>query len=1129
MKEIIDTYAKNAFQTKATTHDKDEWYHYNYDPFFPKNLDAQVLDIGPGMGEMLITLRQQGYHHIYAVDISISTIDHCQKLGFDCECVPNTQEWLHAHPNQFQLITLLDVIEHIDKEQLVDFLRACCEALTDNGCILIQTPNLQAPEGFLHRYNDITHYVGFIEHTMDQVLSVCGFEAYHNYPFEEWVRNDPDTRERKKIRRYYWDVIQMNRRLTHNLTPEILTPVFFTVAYKKQQYAFFPELEGDGDVETISLEDLLSYSKKNIANPIILSEIHNNKVRTQEIQNTITQTLCCLTKEREDLLRREQNLTDRIEALAFQTKNQASHIKALTSQMEEQVTRTTALSSRIEEQIALAAELRQILRNKEGHIELLLKSDRELEHIKASRSWHMMGYVWKLERVLIPPGSYRRLLCKVLAQFATHPLRFISKCTPKRIGKFFKSLSREGALMASKRLDNCLIKNELPEQKLFLDQPPAGFIVEDKPRFAIDYEKIYVPYSDKPLVSIIIPVYNQFYYTYACIKSIVQHSNDVSYEILLADDCSTDLTKEIDNIITGLHIIRPPQNLRFLRNCNHAAKEALGRYLLFLNNDTQVQPDWLASLVHLMEQDNTIGMTGSKLVYPDGRLQEAGGIIWQDASAWNYGNRSDPMAPEYNYVKEVDYISGASICIRKTLWDEIGGFDDQFAPAYCEDSDLAFEVRARAFRVVYQPASVVVHFEGKSNGTDISVGQKNYQVINQKKFYKKWKNVLERDQFPNGENLFQARDRSRNKKVLLMVDHYVPQYDKDAGSRTVFAYLKLFATNGYQVKFIGDNFFPHQPYTQALQQLGIEVLYGPYYANHWKEWLRENGRYMGYAFLNRPHISVKYIDEVRQHTSARIIYYGHDLHFLRELREYELTRDKAILRSSKDWKEKELALMRKADMVYYPSCVEEKEIHAIDSSIAVKAIPAYLFPDVKDPHFKPAERRDLMFIGGFNHIPNVDAVKWLATKILPLLKDQLPSVKVHVLGSNPPQEIAALANETLQIEGFVTDEQLAEYYRTCRLAIVPLRYGAGIKGKVVEAMSYGMPVVTTSIGAEGIIGAENILSIANTPEAFVNAVVELYQNEVDLISRSTLSIQYILEHYLPENAKKVVGPDFDME
>lgn len=257
-------------------------------------------------------------------------------------------------------------------------------------------------------------------------------------------------------------------------------------------------------------------------------------------------------------------------------------------------------------------------------------------------------------------------------------------------------------------------------------------------------------------------------------RSFIKNSGEISYEILIGNDCSTDLTTRIAEIIPGVKCVTNEKNLRFVLNCKNAAKYAKGTYLLFLNNDTQVQPNWLEPLVSLIESADDIGMVGSKLVYPDGTLQEAGGILWRDGSAWNYGNRQDSALPEFNYVKEADYISGASIMLPRALWEEIGGFDERFVPAYCEDSDLAFTIRKMGYRVMFQPQSVVVHFEGVSNGTDTSSGQKKYQVVNSQKFYEKWKDVLEAEHFENGQNVFQARDRSRGKKTVLVVDHYIP-------------------------------------------------------------------------------------------------------------------------------------------------------------------------------------------------------------------------------------------------------------------------------------------------------------------------------------------------------------------
>ena len=748
------------------------------------------------------------------------------------------------------------------------------------------------------------------------------------------------------------------------------------------------------------------------------------------------------------------------------------------------------------EELKFQARIRQLRTQLSNYDAIKLKAQ-ELDTIKGSRSWKYMCKIWDLRDVLLPKGSKRRQAVKAVSKIVRHPILSLQQI---KAGTFFAvpiSVEKEHSL---------------------------SFIKAAK--------EYYLPFdafsSESPLVSIIIPVYNQFVYTYDCISSIVENSGDIPYEIIVADDCSTDKTKEIDKFIQGLRVIHNSENLRFLRNCNNAAKKAKGQYIVFLNNDTEVGENWLQPLVDLMEQDQTIGLVGSKLVYPNGQLQEAGGIVFSDASGWNYGRLDSPDMPEYNYVKDVDYISGAAIMIRTNLWKQIGGFDETFAPAYYEDTDLAFSVRKAGMRVVYQPESVVTHFEGISNGKDVTSGQKAFQEVNRKKFYEKWKNVLHAEQCSDSKELFLARDRSQLKKRLLMVDHYVPTFDKDAGSRAVYSYLRLFVRKGYHVTFIGDNYNQSQPYTEILQQMGVEVLYGGWYQQNWQSWLKEYVHFFDYAFLNRPHITVKYIDIVRANSRAKIVYFGHDLIFLREHREYEVTKEPKFQTSSEKWKKLELALMRKADVSYYPSCVEEEIVHEIDPSIHVRAVPLYQYENVPDREYNFAERQDLMFIGGYNHRPNVDAAKWFAKEIVPELVKKLPNIKIHLMGSNAPQEVIDLANEHILFEGAVSDEELAYFYAHCRVSVVPLRYGAGIKGKVLEAMSLGMPVMTTSIGAEGIAGAENILCVEDDAKLFAERLAKLYNDADDLGRRSRDSIAYIRDNFSSKKVEQVIGQDFDM-
>lgn len=307
-----------------------------------------------------------------------------------------------------------------------------------------------------------------------------------------------------------------------------------------------------------------------------------------------------------------------------------------------------------------------------------------------------------------------------------HPLYVLKKLAPSRIVCYIKysKIKRQnlnGDIADLLEFDPIISSNEID-----------------------DYPKLQIPLVEIPKVSIIIPVYNQFAYTYNCIRSIIKYSEGIDYEVILADDCSCDLTKKIKKVIANLRVVRNKENMKFLKNCNGAAIHARGEYLVFLNNDTQVQKEWLANMLQIFEKYSDVGMTGAKLVYPDGILQEAGGIVRRDGSAFNFGNGCNPANEIFCKIREVDYISGAAIMISRELWVQIGGFDEIFTPAYYEDTDLAFAVRQAGYKVVLQPNSIVVHFEGMTNGTDKSSGIKEHQIQNEMIFHRKWKKVLKR-------------------------------------------------------------------------------------------------------------------------------------------------------------------------------------------------------------------------------------------------------------------------------------------------------------------------------------------------------------------------------------------------
>ena len=730
--------------------------------------------------------------------------------------------------------------------------------------------------------------------------------------------------------------------------------------------------------------------------------------------------------------------------------------------------------------------------------------------------------------ILLPSDSRRRFFLRVVRDIITHPKLMFRVLNLSRVRNYLYYVKKEGMEGVKKRYMNTL---EIESTHTNGGERYKVDLVEGTGtrRSCIDdFEKLEFSYESSPEVSIIIPVYNEFDYTYNCVRSIKRNSGDIAYEIIIANDCSVDFTEQVEKIADNVRLITTKENVGFLRNCNHAANFARGKYILFLNNDTQVQRNWLEALLTLIEKDETVGMVGSRLIYPDGFLQEAGGIVWKDASAWNYGNRKSPEASEYNYVKEVDYISGASIMIRRELWEKIGGFDDQFAPAYYEDTDLAFEVRKRGYKVMYQPLSVVVHFEGISNGTDVEDGMKQYQKINYQKFYDKWKDVLEAKHEENGVNVFLSRDRSIQKKHILVVDHYVPHHDRDAGGKCTYMYLKLFVKLGFQVVFIGDNFYRDEPYTTELQQLGIEVLYGGYYNDNWKKWLEENGKFFDYVYLQRPHISIKYIDLVKEYTDAKILYFAHDLHHVREFREYEITKDKEKLESSQHWKKIEYELFGKADVGHVVGSYEQNVMQKAFPNKPIRNIPLYIYEQMLtdiDKNF--SKRKDLVYVGGFGHPPNIDAVLWFAKEVFPVILEKYPDIKWHVVGGSVPKQIEELASEHIIIEGFISDDALEQLYRKCRLAVVPLRFGAGVKGKVVEAAYFQIPLITTSIGAEGLSREEGFMVVEDDCAVMAESICELYEDFEKLRQMSDNGKVFINKYFMLSEAERMIRLDVD--
>ncbi len=250
--------------------------------------------------------------------------------------------------------------------------------------------------------------------------------------------------------------------------------------------------------------------------------------------------------------------------------------------------------------------------------------------------------------------------------------------------------------------------------------------------------------------SIIIPAHNHCEYTFRCLQSVLANTDGITYEVIVIDNGSSDGTEEALAKSENIRVLRNRSNAGYLLACNQGAETALGKYLVFLNNDTEPLPGWLRGLVGLADTDETIGAVGAKLIYPDGTLQEAGGMIFSDGRGWNFGRGDDPNKDIYNVLCEVDYCCGACLLVRKHLFAALGGFDMRYAPAYYEETDLCFAIRKMGYKVLYNPNVNVIHHGSVTSGMDNSVGMKKYIVTNRKKFVEKWKvELMYQDEHPS--------------------------------------------------------------------------------------------------------------------------------------------------------------------------------------------------------------------------------------------------------------------------------------------------------------------------------------------------------------------------------------------
>lgn len=559
-------------------------------------------------------------------------------------------------------------------------------------------------------------------------------------------------------------------------------------------------------------------------------------------------------------------------------------------------------------------------------------------------------------------------------------------------------------------------------------------------------------------------------------SEILSADNDLSQDIFLFEDqCHEYCTDNIQYTIM---------------DCPYHGYQKLlvnGNYYVIVNRAAVIRPGWLEQLIYTADNQKDASVICSKVCSKNGAILYAGEIVHED-SIVQKSQMVSGFLPLYDYVHCAKQISLVSFLVWKTEWDEI-----EKATSELRETVEVYANSIKLNQVIYQPLSEVIYVQSDlelaSLFTDIT-------IISQPK--------------------------------VLITDNLLTQFDHDAGSRTAWLYMLLFHKLGFDVTLMAQNFNEIQPYVMLLQQAGIRVIYGDYYRSNWKKWLKEEKDSFTYIYMQRPQSTAFFLEMIRKHCkNAKFFYYACDLQFLRLYRGYMINGNPDDLKESENSKIQECALIETMDVIHVVGSYEQELLQQMYPTKKIRNIPAYIYEQKPNEQsiYDWSNRKDLLFVGSFRHLPNLDAIVWFAEQVFPSIVEHYPDIIWHIVGANPPAEVQKYQGRNLVLHGFLSDDDLLKMYQSCRMVVVPLRYGAGVKGKILEASYNQVPIVTTPIGAEGIPQEENNMIVCNTAEEFADTVCELYQDEKRLNSMSEGGRRLIEKYYTEENAINILKQD----
>ena len=637
----------------------------------------------------------------------------------------------------------------------------------------------------------------------------------------------------------------------------------------------------------------------------------------------------------------------------------------------------------------------------------------------------------------------------------------------------------------------------LPAQTLSLEQLREQVRISSEANlqdFLASPEQIILQAPNRPRVTVIIVLWNQAPLTLACLQSLAGEVS-IPMEVIIVDNASSDQTAQLLERVQNARIIRQSDNIGFLRGVNTALSEARGGHVLLLNNDATLRPGSLLAAVDAIESATDIGAVGGPIILPNGALQEAGSIIWNDGTCLGYGRDSAPDRGPYMFRREVDYCSGAFLLIREGLFQELGGFDEAYAPAYYEETDLCMRLRAEGYRILYEPRAIIDHFEFGSS-TKVSTAL-NLQNKNRRTFCDKHASALSEGHLaPSEANVLRARMRDNRSRILFVEDR-VPLLDAGGGLPRANEILRLMAEAGFFVTFLPST-SPNESWmeTWATVPEGVEVAMNVGLAGL-EAFLEERTGYYQQIFISRPHNMEKLAEITKRRpelfVNTKIIYDAEAIFASRDLGKAELFSNACLRKRALKNMREEVALAQNAQHVTAVNAAEAESFKRINGpSVSVLGHALPLAPTTASFH----DRQHVVFLGNLAHddTPNTDSYAWFVDEVMPHLGDVFEgSTRFLVAGHSGAASVRSRISEKIDLLGPVAD--LPSLFNRSRVFVAPTRYAAGIPHKVHHAASLGVPIVVTSLLARQLGWKnEHELLVADTAEDFAAAVSRLFHD-----------------------------------